>query len=128
MFNTKIFQLAYWPGLGKHVQVQVTFTYTYGGIVISVPKYFITDLASVPGVLRSVINTHGNHSPAAIVHDWLYACKGTIRLENKEEFRYTRKWADDVFLEALEVCGVGATKRYTMYSAVRAGGMFAWNS
>ena len=44
----------------------------YDGEQIVIPKGFRTDLASVPRVFHSVINTYGDFIIAAIIHDWLY--------------------------------------------------------
>lgn len=83
--------------------------------VISVPKGFITDLASVPRVFWSVFPPHGKYAKAAIIHDYLY------------EYRiFSRKRADDIFLEAMEVLGVAKWRRLSMYWAVRLGGESAW--
>lgn len=76
--------------------------------VITVPAGFVTDLASVPRILWTFLPPHGKYSKAAIIHDYLY--EYGIR---------TKKYADDVFLEAMEVLGVPAYKRQLMYWAVR---------
>jgi len=39
----------------------------------------------------------------------------------------TRKEADAIFLEAMQVAGVNWFSRHVIYSGVRAGGMVAWN-
>jgi hypothetical protein len=76
-----------------------------------VPAGFVTDLASIPRVLWSLLPPHGRYAKAAIIHDWLYATGIG-----------GREYADDVFLEAMEVLGVSPWKRKTMYWAVRAFG------
>lgn len=126
MFNTDVFYLAYWPDLEDKMQVQSTFCYEHDNVIVRVPVFFTTDLASIPSVLRSLVPVHGRHTPAAIVHDWLYACKGKLVLPNGTIYRYNRAWADEVFLAAMKVSGVSRIKRYSMYSAVRAGGAIAW--
>lgn len=75
---------------------------------ITVPAGFETDFASVPR-LPIVFMLVGDkaHLPA-VVHDYLY--------------RYAvvkRKVADQVFLEAMRVCGLFPWRRYPMYWAVR---------
>lgn len=84
---------------------------TYG-----VPAGFITDLASIPALLRPLFNPNDNGRKAAVLHDARYCIKAG-----------TRKEADDIFLEALERCGVGFLRRWAMYSGVRAGGWLYWN-
>lgn len=53
----------------------------------------------------------GNHTKAAVLHDYLYG-QG-VR---------PRKQCDEIFLEAMESLGVSKTRRYVMYWAVRAFG------
>lgn len=79
--------------------------------VIVVPKGFITDWASVPRALWSVIPPRGEYSKAVLVHDWMYVTA----------YR-TRKIADRIFLEAMKVLGVKRWKRRLMYIGVRIGG------
>ena len=81
--------------------------------LITVPTGFVTDFASVPAPGRILISGHGHDRWAAVVHDYLYS-----------EKKFTRKQADEVFLEALELSGVNLVKRRIMYRAVRTGGWF----
>jgi hypothetical protein len=76
--------------------------------IITVPAGFVTDLASIPRVLWSLLPPHGRYAKAAIIHDWLYATGIG-----------GREYADNVFLEAMEVLGVPKLKRYPMFWAVR---------
>lgn len=92
------------------------------GYDITVPGGFKTDLASIPRGFRWLISVNGKHRKAAIIHDYLYFEKGAIKDRNA----LSRKECDQVFEEAMKVCGVGWLTRKTMYSAVRAGGMFSW--
>lgn len=79
--------------------------------VIVVPAGFITDFASVPRLplVYWLMNDVGQE--AAVVHDYLY-----------RNGLYTRGICDQVFKEALEVCGVSWWRKGLMYAAVRAGG------
>lgn len=95
-----------------------TLQYTaLDGIVYGIPEGFITDLASIPAILRPLFNQNDNSRKAAVLHDSRYCVK-----------RGLRKDADNLFLEAMERCGVGFFKRWAMYSGVRAGGWAYWNS
>lgn len=98
----------------------VYFSLLFGSLKI--PKGFVTDLASVPRLFRSLFPAHGSHSPAAIVHDYLYQMKGKIPSKN-----LTRKQCDQVFLEAMKILNVPFWKRHLMYRAVRLGGWTHWN-
>lgn len=75
---------------------------------IAVKSGFVTDFASVPRVFWSVLPPHGKYAKAAVLHDWLY----TNAIESK-------RYADDVFNEAMGVLGVPSWKRWIMYRAVR---------
>jgi len=88
---------------------------TRAGEVITVPKGFITDLASIPRLFQWLIPVNGLHRCAAIVHDYLFVIQDRPRED-----------ADRIFLEAMEDCGVRWTQRQVMYRAVRAGGWLTW--
>ena len=89
--------------------------------VISIPKGFITDFASVPWPASMFIPKDGDHNQAAVTHDYLYSKIG--KLPDKT---YTRAECDKIFLEAMGVLGVNKFKRRLMYRAVRIGGGFGW--
>lgn len=84
---------------------------TYG-----IPAGFITDLASIPKVMRPVFNPNDESRKPAVLHDLRYCLK-----------QGTRKEADDLFLEALGRSGVGFARRWSMWMGVRAGGWVYWN-
>ena len=88
--------------------------------LIEVPAGFRTDLASIPRLVRSFIPQNGRHRRAAVVHDYLY------RYAGRQDHHWTRKQADDVFREAMEVDGVPGYRRFLMYSAVRSWGWNKW--
>lgn len=76
--------------------------------VIQVPAGFITDLASSPRIFWPILPPHGQYAKAAILHDWMYATAIG-----------SKRYADDVFLEAMEVLGVARWRRTVMYWAAR---------
>jgi len=85
--------------------------------VITVPKGFVTDFASVPR-LPIAYSWAGNIAQAsATVHDLLY---------QKHEISKTR--ADMVFLEAMKAEKVPFLKRQIMYWAVSVAGWGAYGS
>jgi len=84
---------------------------------ITVPVEFVTDLASVPWFARWYVSVDGEHTKPAIVHDYLYVKQSIADFPD-----ITREEVDKIFLEALEVRGVGKWKRNIMYAAVRFGG------
>ena len=91
---------------------------TRSGIYISVPEGFITDLASIPRLFRSIYSVHGQHTRAAVIHDYLYS--------QSDPRAFTRSQADRIFYEAMLELGVRKSKAYVMYLGVRSGGYFAW--
>ena len=101
--------------------------------VVSVPKGYITDLASVPRFCWAFIAPF-DVARAAVVHDILYekintAYKGEKILTKHDRERY-RKVAADVFKEGMEsaVPPVPKWKIWAAYNAVRVFGRWAINS
>lgn len=81
-----------------------------------VPEGFITDFASVPRVFWTLLPpATGRHREAAVLHDYLYTIKST-----------SRKFADNIFLDAMIGAKVPAWKRQLIYWAVRFGGGSYW--
>ncbi len=79
-----------------------------GGQTITVPRGFITDLASIPHFLEFIESKSGPTLAPGIVHDYLYW--------NQE---CTREQADAVLLLELKDSGVSNIRRYAIYGAVR---------
>jgi hypothetical protein len=77
-------------------------------VFIDVPANYITDLASIPQVVQSLIPVNGPYSKAAVIHDFLY----TYNIVSKT-------FADDVFYEAMGVLNVGWLKKRVVYNAVK---------
>jgi hypothetical protein len=86
----------------------------YTSDIIYVHKKFRMDFASIPRIFWSILPPTGLYGKAAVIHDWLYRTQ-----------IYTRKRADQIFLEAMEVLGVAKWKRVVIYRSVR---MFGWNA
>lgn len=84
----------------------VTGVEDYG--LITVPRGFITDYASVPRGLWNIFPPQGKYSAGAVVHDYLY--RRTL---------LDRGFCDRVLLEAMELLGVSWLARHTIYRAVR---------
>lgn len=89
---------------------------TKSGKLIEVPAGFQTDFASVPRLFWRLIPPWGPYSPAAVVHDYLYAT-GIV----------SRKEADQIFLELMTRLGVAPWRRNVMYAAVRVAGASRYN-
>ena len=86
-----------------------------GSVLISVPRGFITDLASIPAPFEPWFDVNGPSRRAAVLHDYLYR-RGLG----------TRVLADLIFRQAMADCGVSWWRRWSMWSAVRIGGWAAW--
>jgi len=97
---------------GKKWKVLEDLTYHSDYGMITVPKDFQTDFASVPRipVVFELVGDRGH--AAATVHDWLY-----------QHGDLSRKQADLVLRQALRDTNVGKARSYVMYYGVRA---FGW--
>lgn len=78
---------------------------------IIVPAGFETDMASVPIPFQPFIQKDDGPLWAALVHDYLYSKSCSVKV--------TRKEADEIFLEAMTITGVGPIKRGMVYHSVR---------
>lgn len=112
------------PLKGKFVgkgQWELTAPFEYhsdiGGL-IEIPIGFVSDGASIPKFLHSVIGSPwgGRYPEAAVVHDFCYFSK-----------ILTRQSADQVFLEAMKNLNVPKIRRTLMFLAVRIFGIIPWN-
>jgi hypothetical protein len=101
-------------------RIERDFTYEVGalgsGRKITVPNGFLVDGASIPRPLWSLLPSWGSYSRAAVIHDYLCYRIGDKRPHPEG---LDRKMADDVFLEAMRVCGTAPPVRFVMHSAVR---------
>jgi hypothetical protein len=90
------------------------------GETITVPKGFITDLASIPRIFRNLplLDVDGLSRRPAALHDWLYA---------GERWR-TKPFADATLREALTCEGVSKIGAQIYYLAVHWFGRGGWTS
>ena len=82
------------------------------GKLIVVPRWYVTDFASVPWYGQSFVDPQGPTARAAIIHDWLYAIGEPGKREE----------ADAIFLRAMLRYGVPSFQANIAYQAVRTGG------
>lgn len=93
------------------------------GVVITVPRGYETDLASIPQFAWSLgFSPSGPWAKAAVVHDYLYTLGGRL----PDGRAYSRAAADKVLDEAMAVLGVPAWRRAVIWAAVRLGGALGW--
>jgi hypothetical protein len=93
---------------------------------INVPRGFITDLASIPRLLRAVFNVNGQTREAAVLHDYLYCSQGRLVILQKYFGSLTRAQCDRIFRDAMRDQGVNWLQRWTMWAGVRLGGWLYW--
>ena len=85
------------------------------GVKIVVPAGFSTDLASIPRVLRWLLQQNGASRRSAVLHDFLY-----------RSHRMTRGSADALFKKALQSDGVNPVGVWLYWAGVRVGGWAAF--
>ena len=102
---------------GMHWIVREPLTYTIGISTdsVTVPVGFVTDFASIPQALQSIIRANGPYILPAVVHDYLY-WKQTC----------TRQQADQILLLGMIENQVREVHRSAIHGAVTMAGGFAW--
>jgi hypothetical protein len=96
------------------------------GTELIVNEMYVTDFASVPPILWSLIPPIGRYNRAALVHDFLYDRQ--FRAKELGEYE-ARKFADLQFLRiANAVYPKGRIRHYIMYKMVRWFGRRAWRA
>lgn len=103
---------------GRHWIVRQPLTYRIGvsNDSVTVPPGFVTDFASIPQALQSIIRQNGLYILPAVVHDYLY-WKQTC----------TRAQSDQILQFAMTENKVRDFHRIAIYDAVKAAGSFAWD-
>jgi hypothetical protein len=84
---------------------------------VVVPVGFVTDFASIPPELQSIIQQSGPYQLPALVHDWLYWSQSCTRWQ-----------ADGILLLAMIEHKVQPEQQYAIYGGVVAFGWVAWNA
>lgn len=79
-----------------------------------IPEGFRTDLASIPRAFRWLITSHGAHTNAAILHDYLCWL-------DRKGVGPGRRHSDGLFRRVLREEGVPLHLRWLMWAAVRLG-------
>jgi hypothetical protein len=84
---------------------------------VKVPVGFVTDFASIPRVFWSILRPDGVYTYPAIIHDYLYWTQ-----------MYSRETADSILKFGMEDFSIETATIATIYSAVRLGGLTAWEN
>jgi hypothetical protein len=103
---------AYKPG--EWVLLEPFRYHSKSGIDYTAPRWFVTDLASIPWLVDPLFDDI-DHRAAGVIHDWCYCSQ-----------QWSRAEADDLFREMLETIRVGIVKRNLMYSGLRVGGWYRY--
>lgn len=120
---------------GRRWRITKSFDYRLGAPngseMVYIHTNFITDFASIPRGLWNLFPPTGSYGKGAVVHDFLYRFRKIWMIHpfsSSTSRLVDRKEADDIFYEAMQVLGVGRMTRWTIYSALRAGGWVTWNT
>jgi hypothetical protein len=102
-----------WHSLQKYKLTKDLIYCTKAGIIITVPKGFITNFATW-------VKPRGRYDVASVVHDYLYSPDGI------ERYNYTRHGADKLFNEMMRRGGCSQKRINMMYYGVRCFGWWAY--
>ena len=95
----------------KPFELLTDFSFYYGENLITAPKGYRTDFASIPRFFQRLMPPIGTHGKAAVIHD--------IICDNSIHFGYTYLEAADIFDEGMKVLGVKGWRRKKMVQAVK---------
>lgn len=102
---------------GKRI-LEADYIYSINGFLITVPKGFITDGASIPKSLQWIYDPYGKYIKAAVIHDYLYS--------KYNDTGINRTLADKIFDFIMKETGVNAKTRRKFYVAVKYFGKIFW--
>jgi hypothetical protein len=91
-----------------------------------VPAGFIFDYASVPRIVRPLIQSTDLSTAPPAAHDWLYRHGGRVRALTGELLHYRRSEADRLLYELAEECRVPRWRRWLAWKACARFGARAW--
>lgn len=86
---------------------------------ICIPRWFLSDLASIPRPVRLLIPVNGRHRLNAVAHDLLYF----LQPEG-----ITRHMADVMYLDFNKMSGVSFTNRRSQHAGLCVGGWVGWRN
>lgn len=107
------------------LQEEITFS-LFDNSIITIPKGFKTDFATVPWYLRWAVSKTGTHNLSCLIHDYLYQTGFFIG----ELYGYNgaRKMSDYAQLEInKELKKVSKLTSYLIYIGSRLGGRKYWD-
>lgn len=86
--------------------------------IFTAPKGMVTDLASIPGALKSAFSDI-DHRPAGAIHDALYLFA--------PEYGLSRAQCDTLFVEMCRRLGAGSTLQWMAGKGLQLGGWHSWD-
>ena len=104
--NWALDQKMVWQGNPKH-----------GGDIITIPRGFITDFASIPKIFHSWMGPMGIYMRAAILHDWL------LRLLRMGMSKVSARDIDGIFRKVCQDEGVNVFLARQLWVGVRLGAL-----
>jgi hypothetical protein len=102
-------------------------------VVLRFPAGFHYDGASVPRIVRSLLDDDQLRGAGPLAHDAIYRYGGKlplgwVRSASGNVYVYTRRQADAFFRKVMSLDGVRPEHRMWAWLGVRVGGFFAWDS
>ena len=117
--------------LGATADYEVVEDYSYdaSGYKITVPKGFVYDRASIPGIFWVIMDQDSLSNVAPLFHDFLYRNGGKLDKKYVVPYRtFSREETDSLFSELMAKSGVVEWRRKAAYKAVRNFSEKYWNS
>lgn len=102
-----------WEVLTPFTAIWLPTQSEFRAILVTIPAGFFTDLASLPGIVRSVNPVNGKHLQSAILHDYLY---------RKSFIKVTKAEADEMFYDGMIARNTATYRAKYMWQGVRAFG------
>jgi hypothetical protein len=125
-----------YPPFGDHKQWKVgktadTSVFRYiskEGWLVFVEEDMLSDLASLPQLLRSIFGVNKKESVAAIYHDKLYRDRMQVVSNVLQKTRrcLRRGEVDKIFYDLMKLGGVSWIRRHLFYRGLRLGGWWRW--
>jgi len=113
-----------WLPDGRRVELLSSLAFRSKRDLYIVPPGLVTDLASVPGLLRSFAPPWTLSARPGVLHDWAYRRGASPATSPMREI--SRREADGLLYEALRSEGVSRLRAFAMWAAVRVAGWRAW--
>lgn len=96
------------------------FSWTHDSVTYTVSENFITDFATIPGLLSGILDPRDErYARAAVIHDWLCYLVRRAMPEPGGGKVMTYRRADDLFFAAMRDCGASYLYAFSFWFAIR---------